>query len=127
MSVLPSRWAPSIYAFDPIQISFSLPHEKPIGEPYRIVGSSCSKPRLSLADFQVDVTVSMRPPPAQSIVRSLRIGMTREAVIWSRGYPWEIGERSTLLHLAKWTYGVGVSVLTVSFSREDFVTFGATR
>lgn len=110
-------YGPSFYARDPIRIVFRLPRERPAGTNYGVGGDVGPCPALVLADFQVDLALSQRPPPrgVPGPQAPIRIGTSREALVWSRGYPWEIADRATLLAENTWYYGVGLGGYTVRF------------
>lgn len=112
-------YGPAFYAKDPIRIVFDDSKVPYSGINYHIGGHPGRCPALVLADFQVDLAITTRRAPTgvTSTSEPLHIGMSRTSVVWSRGYPWEIADRQTLLKENVWHYGVGLSAYTVSFER----------
>jgi hypothetical protein len=115
---------PSFTAVDPLRIVFAPPAAKPVGENFHVTGRPGTCPALVLADFQVDLAITLtRPPPGvRTPEASLRVGMTRDDVIWSRGYPWEIADRGTLRREATWYYGSGIGAYAVAFRGDRVVS-----
>jgi hypothetical protein len=81
-------------------------------------------PAMLIADWQVDLLLdTRRPPPGADDLGVVRLGMSRDEVIWRNGYPSTLGDRSELRRQAVWGYdfgGPGVAY-TVTF-RHDHVT-----
>jgi len=100
--------APHFFANDPLRIIFDRPSAKPWGFGGGGPTAHEACPALELADWQVDVTLSPKPPP-DSIPHNigcggLHVGMSREDVAWRCGFPHDIGDRATLDRQKLWTY-----------------------
>jgi hypothetical protein len=117
-------YGPTFYAVDPIRIVFALPSRPPIGTNYQVAGRSGPCPALVLADFQVTSVLSTRPPPSglSCPARRIPLGLTREALTWCRGYPWEIADAATLRRESTWHYGVGLGAYSVTFSHDKVLS-----
>lgn len=113
-------YGPSFYAKDPIRIVFETPKMPPIGTNYGVTGRPGSCPALVLADFQIDLAISTSTPP-NGITESnpIRVGMSRAALIWTWGFPWEIADRKSLLKENVWHYGIGLAAYTVYFKNGE--------
>jgi hypothetical protein len=116
-------YGPSFFAADPIRIVFATPRVAPTGTNYGVSGRSGPCPALVLADFQIASTLSVTPPPSELScpTRRIPLGITREELIWCRGYPWEIADAETLRREPTWHYGVGLSSFVVTFSHDKIV------
>ena len=100
--------APHFFANDPLRIVFDRPSAKPWGFGGGGPAAHEACPALELADWQVDVTFSLKPPP-DSVPRDLgcgglHVGMSREDLAWRCGFPHDIGDRATLDHQKLWSY-----------------------
>ncbi len=115
-------------AFDPLLIVVEEPSSArypPTGENHGVGGAAGPCPGFKLADWQVDTTLSLLPPPAGigPEFAALRVGMTRDEVIWTRGYPNEVGTRAALRGEPTWHYGVGLGRSTVTFIKNRVAAF----
>ena len=85
---------------------------------------SCAS-SFDLADWQLSRTLTATAPPGSistSGIRALRLGMTREQVVWQLGYPSTFGDLASLQHANIWHYpNTGTGAITVTF-RDDRVT-----
>jgi hypothetical protein len=118
-----TMYGPTFYAADPIRIVFALPSQPPLGTNYHVPGHAGPCPALVLADFQVTSALSTKPPPRGLSCPAHRIplGMTRDALVWCRGYPWEIADAETLRRESTWHYGIGQGNFSVTFSHENVI------
>lgn len=119
------------FAIDPLRVVVETPSAKAIGlggsnQPTSNV-SQC--PALTLADFQIDAILSMRPPPVKNgpalkDLYSLKVGMTRVDVAWQRGYPNEFGDRADLDREPTWQYFDGPGDrYSVTFRNNRVISF----
>ncbi len=106
----------SFSAVDPLRFVFAPTSAKPVAQYGGENGDKGDCPALVLADFQVDVSLSLStPPPDAPYDAAIYPGMTREDVIWSHGYPWEVADKATLLGEDTWNYGVNRGFYAVHF------------
>ncbi|MGH7756745.1 MAG: hypothetical protein ACREM8_10745 [Vulcanimicrobiaceae bacterium] len=100
----PSQIGKGFVAVDPLRFEVDAPPTAPVGINYAIGGAKRECPEFTLADWQVDAAISLRPPP---FVRAqpLALGMSRDALAWSRGYPTDLGDLAALRSLSVWHYG----------------------
>ena len=82
-------------------------------------------PAFELADWQIDTTLSLRPPPSGIATPQtpLRIGMSRDDLVWARGYPNEVGTRAVLRAESIWHYGAAMSQFTVTLVEGRIASF----
>jgi hypothetical protein len=118
-------------AFDPLSIIVQEPSSArypPLGTNYSVGGAVKPCPEFELADWQLDTTLSLHPPPTGvDLECPLYIGMTRDEVVWTRGYPNEVGMRAALRAESTWQYGPGSTRYTVTFIRNRVVSFTIPR
>ncbi len=109
------------FAIDPLRVVVERPSAKAIalGGSNQPTTDILPCPAIMLADFQVNAILSMERPPVKKAAAlndaySLKVGMTRAAVAWLRGYPNEFGDRADLDREPTWQYfdgpGDGYSV-----------------
>lgn len=115
-------------AFDPLLFVVDEPsgaRYTPLGRNAGVGGSPTQCPAIELADFQVETTLALRPSPlsAEEAEAPRRVGMTRTAVIWSHGYPNEIGSRAEILANPVWDYGVGLGRYKIRFAHQRIASF----
>jgi hypothetical protein len=82
-------------------------------------------PEFKLADFQVETKLSLAPPPFPIDATQLPIhtGMSRNDVIWTRGYPEELATKAAMLRETVWRYGGAMGQFTtVTFRRDRVVS-----
>ncbi len=98
--------APHFFAVEPLRLLVERPAVKAQG----MGGSSGSTiercPAVVLADWQLDVTLSLSPPPlrAPSRAHPARIGMTRDEVAWRNGYPRQFKDLDEVRRSDRWEY-----------------------
>jgi hypothetical protein len=114
--------APRFVAIEPLRFVFSTPpagHQLSFGS--NIEGKDC--PAVELADWQIDSTFSLKPPPASLDLRrklqALHAGLTRDEVAWLLGYPTDFASRDKILHERTWFYDVGPRFSTTVVFRGD--------
>jgi len=122
----------SFIAFDPLEIVVEEPSSArypPLGTNYVIKGLSSVCPEIELADWQLDTTLSLHPPPTGvgAEQAALRVGMTRDEVVWTRGYPNEVATRTVLRAESTWIYGVAIGRYTVTFVNDRVASFTIPR
>ncbi len=113
-------------AAGPLRIVVDEPPIQPSGMNYGVGGIPGPCPELTLADWQIDVVIDTRLPPGPPQLQRapLRVGMSRSALIWSRGYPNELGDRAALRMQSIWPYGfTSVDAYTVAFRNNRVVSF----
>jgi hypothetical protein len=123
-----SDWAPHFEAFEPLRIVV----DKPAANPSSWSGGGDSSaeacPAIVLADWQVDVALSLRPPPTipndPNQGSSIAIGMSRDDVAWRRGYPNEFAGLAAFRRERIWSYGSDIKdPYTVTFRNDRVVSF----
>ena len=119
--------APRFMAIEPLRFVLRAPpagHRQSFGG--NIEGDDC--PAVELADWQIDATFSLKPPP-ESLdlsrgVQALHVGMKRDDVAWLLGYPTDLAGRVKMLHERTWLYDSGAySTTTVVFSGDRVTSF----
>jgi hypothetical protein len=122
-------WAPHFSTLEPLRIVVEKPSARPWGWGGGGQSSSAEPcPTIILADWQVDVTLSLRSPPTMpndpDKASAIYIGMSRDDVAWRRGYPNEFGDRATLEREETWTYSPDIKdQYTVTFRNNRVVSF----
>ncbi len=104
--------SPHFFAVDPLRIIVDVPKNVPRGTSGTALASSDRCPKTTLADWQVDVSLSLSPPPDGFFRdapwgKHLADGMTRDEVVWLLGYPPEFADRATMSAESTWTYDYG--------------------
>jgi hypothetical protein len=122
--------APNFFAVEPLRILVDMPAN---AKPFVFGGTSSPAagecPAIVLADWQVDVTLSLGPPPP-SVPHNVHgygkveIGMTRRDVVWRHGYPTQYGGAADLDRLSTWTYSADNSP-TITFRNDRVSGYGA--
>lgn len=102
--------APRFLAMEPLRLVFATPSAPSLSYGGSIDGDDC--PAIVVADWQVDLTVSLEPPRdglrhGGQPYPQIHIGMTREEVAWVVGYPTEFAKLTALGSEKKWRYNVG--------------------
>ena len=100
--------APHFFAVEPLRLLV----ERPAAKPQGIGGSSGSTiercPAIVLADWQLDVTLSLSPPPPMRALRgaypAIVQGMTRDEVAWRIGYPRQFKNFEEVRRTDRWEY-----------------------
>jgi hypothetical protein len=100
--------APHFFAVEPLRLLVDRPAAKAQG----IGGSSGSTvercPAVVLADWQLDVTLSLSPPLPRMLSGThpapLRTGMTRDEVAWRNGYPRQFESLDAVRRSDRWEY-----------------------
>jgi hypothetical protein len=123
-----SDMARSFFALDPVRVVVEEPDTAPFSTGGTNLPASGPCPAIVLADRQVSVTLTTHQPPALTgdpyKDRALRVGMTRNDVLWRFGFPTEFGDRDTLLTKPVWTYdNFPPDAFTVTFRRDRVVSF----
>jgi hypothetical protein len=119
--------ATNFFAVDPLRILVDVPDAKPRGSGGNTIAPDDRCPKISLADWQVDLTLSTRPPPAslpddRGGVGFIKPGMSRADVVWRLGYPPEFATREEINRETTWTYDYGPRDETRVEFRDDRVT-----
>jgi hypothetical protein len=113
-------------AYDPLAIHVEEPDSAlALGTSGGVGGSTKGCPAFELADWQIDTTLSLRAPPVgiATAQTPLRAGMSRDELVWARGYPNEVGTRATLRAESTWHYGASMARYTVTFRNDRVVSF----
>jgi len=115
-------------AYDPVSINVDQPDPTrypPLGSNGGVGGATKMCPAFELADWQIDTTLSLRPPPSGIATPQtpLRIGMSRDDLVWARGYPNEVGTRAVLRAESIWHYGAAMSQFTVTLVEGRIASF----
>jgi hypothetical protein len=105
----------SFFEPHPVRVVFAVPHEAPVGTNFKVDGLSGRCPAIDLAEFQFPLAFDVHPPEKSALRGGLRVGMSRQDVIWQIGYPWEPGDQRQLLSENAWHYGVGLSQQVIQF------------
>ncbi len=121
-------------AFDPLHIVVDQPPAttSPVLTNRVVEGPVGDCPAIELADWQLDTTFSLDPPPMSvpqaGLLHPLRVGMSRAEVIWTRGYPNEIGTRAMLRAEPVWHYGASpYEVYQIYFTDDRVSSFTTPR
>jgi hypothetical protein len=90
---------------------------------YIVPGMPGPCPEFELADFQVETKLSLDPPPFSipSTLQPIRPGMSRDAVIWTRGYPEELATKAAMRRESVWRFGCAMAQCTTVTFRHDRV------
>jgi hypothetical protein len=99
--------APHFYAVDPLRVLLGRPEGKPFFTGGTSIQPTEQCPAIVLADWQLDLTLSMAAPsiaPEERPFDFLRVGMSRDEVAWRFGYPHQFADLQTLSQAAKWDY-----------------------
>jgi hypothetical protein len=104
--------APNFFAVNPLRIVVDVPDARPRATGGTAGASNDRCPKISLADWQVDLTLSTIPPPASLLdrlngERKVAGGMSRRDVAWQLGYPPEFASLDDINHETAWTYDYG--------------------
>jgi hypothetical protein len=119
-------YGPSFYEPHPLRIIFAEPRIAPRGVNYQVGGLAGRCPALDLAAFQIPLAFSLHAPPKGASQRGVRVGMTRDEVVWRIGYPWELGDQRKLLAESDWRYGVALGSYVITF-RNNRVSSNSSR
>jgi len=114
-----------IHVDNPVRLLLQpIGHPKPSGMNFGVRGIPGPCPALVAADWQVELLLSTSPPPKSINVNSyaVRAGMSRDEVIWKRGYPHELGERAELRAESTWNYGFSLDRSIVRFRHDRVVS-----
>jgi hypothetical protein len=118
-------------AWNPVRVVFAPTDAVPSGTNYRVGGIAGDCPAMLVADWQADVVMSTAPPPASiptGASPELKVGMSRDEVVWIRGYPNEMGDRATLRKEAAWTYGtMPMNSSTITFNGDRVASVVSAR
>lgn len=100
-----------------------LPARPAFGQFPEVGPQTCLETYSTFADrWDVERQLSLFAPPA-SLPKDVRVGMTREEVVWIMGYPPIYGDRAALDSLPVWRYRSGlVSSMSVHFGANGRVT-----
>jgi hypothetical protein len=111
-------YAPLRFVVDPPAVTAGAPALN-----YVVGGMPGPCPELELADFQVETKLSLDPPPfpISATLQPIRVGMSRDAVIWARGYPEELATKTTMRRESVWRYGCAMAQCTTVTFRHDRV------
>ncbi|HEY1428800.1 MAG TPA: hypothetical protein VGF18_04460 [Candidatus Tumulicola sp.] len=124
--------APHFFAISPLRLLL----EKPSAEPLSSGGSSGTStercPALVLADWQLDVTLSLTAPPPMpklsGIYPQIRKGITKNEVAWRFGYPRTFDDLARFRRADRWVYdGSPFSSFWIAFHNGRAVTFSQPR
>jgi hypothetical protein len=123
----PDAMGAAFVAFDPISIVVDEPSNSRypiVGMNSLVGGTSGPCPSIEVADWQVETTLSLSPPPATATTQAqLRIGATRDSIVWTYGYPNEVGTRATLRAEPTWHYGFAMGRYSVTFADDRVSSF----
>ena len=103
---------PSFYSFDPLRIILEEPHATPLffgsggwGGAAADKKSAC--PAIVLADWQIESILSTDPPPLGIGRKPVAVGMSRDQVAWTAGYPTGFDNVATMQRANSWSYEGG--------------------
>lgn len=101
--------APHFFAVAPLRLLLDKPSARPLGVGGYSSGSSDADcPALVLADWQLDVTLSLAAPPRLPKLAGpypqFRKGMTKDEVAWRFGYPRTFDDLARFRREARWMY-----------------------
>jgi hypothetical protein len=119
--------ATNFFAVDPLRVLVDVPDAKPRGTGGTTITPDDRCPKISLADWQVDLTLSTAVPPASlpdGIFGYGKItdGMSRSDVVWRIGYPPEFATVGEINRETTWTYDYGGYAHSSVEFRDDRVT-----
>jgi hypothetical protein len=124
--------APHFFAVAPLRLLV----DEPSAEPLASGGSSGTSnercPALVLADWQLDVTLSLTAPPAlpklSGIYPQFHKGMTKDEVAWRFGYPRTFDDVAAFRRADRWVYdGSPFNDFWVAFHNGRATTFSEAR
>lgn len=128
--------APHFFAIAPLRLLL----EMPAGQPLAVGGSSGGPsggstarcPALVLADWQLDVTLSLAaPPPLPKLggtYPQFRRGMTKDEVAWRFGYPRTFDDLAAFRRADRWVYdGSPFNNFWIAFRNGHASTFSESR
>lgn len=111
--------ATDFFAVSPLRFVVDVPSIQPLAQggtsgDSRNEPGSGSCPGFVLADWQVDRTIGLSPPPVpfdpsrdvrrNSFYPEIAVGMTRDDVAWRIGYPSDFADRAAIDRESVWTY-----------------------
>lgn len=111
-------YAPLRFVVDPPSVTAGA-----LAPNYNVPGMPGPCPEFELADFQVETKLSLEPPPfpIATTLQPIRLGMSRDAVIWTRGYPEELATKAAMRRESVWRYGGAMAQYTTVTFRHDRV------
>ena len=126
--------APHFFAVAPLRLLVAKPADQPLG----VGGSSGTSsstarcPALALADWQLDATLSLEPPPPlpklDGDYPQLRKGMTKDEVAWRFGYPRTFDDAVAFQRADRWVYdGNPFNSFWIAFRNGRAVAFSGSR
>jgi hypothetical protein len=124
--------APHFFAVAPLRLLVEKPAAQPLGVNYSSGSSIARCPALVLADWQLDVTLSLAAPPAlpklDGTYPQFRRGMTKDEVAWRFGYPRTFDDLAAFRRADRWVYdGSPFNSFWVAFKNDRAVTFSEPR
>jgi hypothetical protein len=111
-------YAPLRFVVDPPSVTAGA-----LAPNYDVPGMPGPCPEFELADFQVETKLSLEPPPfpIPATLQPIRPGMSRDALIWTRGYPEELATKAAMRRESVWRYACGMGQCTTVTFRHDRV------
>jgi hypothetical protein len=100
--------APHFFAVAPLRLLVEKPSAQPLGSGGSSGWSLERCPALVLADWQLDVTLSLTAPPPlpelSGVYPQFRVGMTKDEVAWRFGYPRTLEGLAAFRRADRWVY-----------------------